>query len=90
MAAIIYTYSRGDALAVMAILVAAIIYKRPNPLLLVVGGVLLLASLPLLPPSYLDRLTTVIQTAQGNTQTIYNEASIRGRAGACCRPSPCS
>ena len=82
MAAIIYTYSRGDALAVMAILVAAIIYKRPNPLLLVVGGVLLLASLPLLPPSYLDRLTTVIQTAQGNTQTIYNEASIRGRAGA--------
>ena len=49
MAAIIYTYSRGDALAVMAILVAAIIYKRPNPLLLVVGGVLLLASLPLLP-----------------------------------------
>jgi O-antigen ligase len=81
-AAIIYTYSRGDALAVMAILVAAIIYKRPNPLLLVVGGVLLLASLPLLPPSYLDRLTTVLQTAQGDQQTIYNEASIRGRAGA--------
>ena len=24
----------------------------------------------------------MIQTAQGNTQTIYNEASIRGRAGA--------
>jgi O-antigen ligase len=36
----------------------------------------------LLPPSYLDRLTTVIATAQGNEQTIYNEASLRGRAGA--------
>lgn len=81
-AAIIYTYSRGDALAVMAMIVAAIIYKRPNPVFLVVGAVVLIGSLPLLPASYLDRLTTVLQTAEGNQQTIYNEQSIRGRAGA--------
>jgi O-antigen ligase len=82
LAAIVYTYSRGDALAVIAMLGAAILYKKPNPVFLIVGGIALVASLPLLPPNYLDRLTTVIATAQGNEQTIYNEASIRGRAGA--------
>ena len=82
LAAIVYTYSRGDALAVIAMIGAAILYKKPNPVFLVLGALALVASLPLLPPSYLDRLTTVIETAQGNQQTIYTEESIRGRAGA--------
>jgi len=80
--AIVYTYSRGDALALLAVFAAAAIYKRPNPLYLAAGAVGLLLALPLLPPGYLDRLTTILDTATGNTQTIYNEASIRGRAGA--------
>ena len=82
LAAIIYTYSRGDALAVGAMLAAAALYKKLNPaylLALLVAGIV---ALPFLPSSYLDRLTTVFQTAQGNQQTIYNETSIRGRAGA--------
>lgn len=80
--AVIYTYSRGDALAVMAMIGVAAIYKRLHPGYLLGAVAALLVILPLLPPAYLDRLTTVIATAQGNQQTIYNEASIRGRAGA--------
>jgi O-antigen ligase len=80
--AIVNTYSRGAALAVFAMLAAAALYKKLNPAYIVIAVVALLAVLPFLPPAYLDRLTTVFQTAQGNQQTIYNEASIRGRAGA--------
>jgi O-antigen ligase len=80
--AIVYTYSRGDALAVMGILALAALYKKLHPTYLIGALVALVLILPLLPPSYVDRLTTVVQTAQGNQQTILNEASIRGRAGA--------
>lgn len=80
--AIIYTYSRGDALALIAVFAAAAIYKRINPLYLLVGALGLLLALPLLPAGYLDRLTTILDTASGNQQAIYNEASLRGRAGA--------
>jgi O-antigen ligase len=82
LAAIVYTYSRGDALAVAAMLGAAALYKKLNPTYLLVLLVAGIVALPFLPSSYLDRLTTVFQTAQGNQQTIYNETSIRGRAGA--------
>ncbi len=80
--AIVYTYSRGDALALMAVFAAAVIYKRPNPFFLALGAVGLLIALPVLPTGYLGRLTTILDTATGNQQTIYNEASLRGRAGA--------
>lgn len=80
--AIVFTYSRGDALAVGAILAAAALYKKLNPAYLLIGLVAALIALPFVPSAYLNRLTTVFQTAQGNRQTIYNETSIRGRAGA--------
>ncbi len=81
-AAVVFTYSRGDALALGAIVVAAVIYKRPNPLLLAGGVVALLLAVPLMPANYVARLTTVIDVAEGNQMTIYGEDSIRGRAGA--------
>lgn len=81
-AAVIFTYSRGDALALGAIGVAAVIYKRPNPLLLVGGVVALLLAVPLMPSNYVARLTTVLDVAEGNQLTIYGDDSIRGRAGA--------
>lgn len=80
--AVIFTYSRGDALALGAIAIAAVIFKRPNPLLIVGGVIALVLALPLLPSNYMARLTTVLDVAQGNQQTIYGEDSIRGRAGA--------
>ena len=42
----------------------------------------LLIAIPILPPNYVARLSTVLQTAEGNQQTLYNETSICGRAGA--------
>lgn len=80
--AVVFTYSRGDALALGAIAVAAAIYKRPHPIFLVGAVVALVAAVPLMPPGYVARLTTVVDVAQGNKQTIYTEDSIRGRAGA--------
>lgn len=81
-AAVIFTYSRGDAIALGVIVLAAVLYKRPNPLWVVGGLVALVLALPLLPANYLARLSTVIDVAEGNRQTIIGEDSIRGRAGA--------
>jgi O-antigen ligase len=80
--AIIFTYSRGEALALLAILILAALYKRTRPIYWIGALVAVLVLLPLLPQNYTERLTTVIQTLQGNTETIYNEESIRGRAAA--------
>jgi hypothetical protein len=80
--AVIFTYSRGDALALGIIVVAAVIYKRPDPLLLAGGVVALLLAVPFMPSNYVARLTTVLDVAEGNQLTIYGDDSIRGRAGA--------
>jgi putative inorganic carbon (HCO3(-)) transporter len=80
--AIIFTYSRGDALALGIVLIAALLYKRPNPLF-IVGGLLAVAiAIPLLPSNYLSRLTTIVDVAKSNKQAILSEDSVRGRAGA--------
>lgn len=79
---VVFTYSRGDALAVGAMLLAALIYKRPRPVFLV--GLLLAAAVavPLLPSNYVARLGTIVGTATGGQQAVLTEESIRGRAGA--------
>jgi len=82
-AAVIYTYSRGDAIALGVMVVAAAIYKRPNPLWIAAGLVWIVVAAPLLLPSnYLARLTTVLGVAEGDQQVILGEDSIRGRTGA--------
>jgi O-antigen ligase len=81
-AAIIFTYSRGDALALGTILVAALLYKRPNPLYFLGGLVALLIAVPFLPSNYVSRLTTIADVASSNRQAILGEDSVRGRAGA--------
>lgn len=80
--ATIFTYSRGDALALAAVLGAAALYKRPKLPYWVVGAIALALLLPLVPSNYLARLTTILDVVQGNRQTILTEESIRGRAGA--------
>ncbi|HKP54320.1 MAG TPA: O-antigen ligase family protein [Chloroflexia bacterium] len=80
--AIIFTYSRGDALALGIILVAAVLYKRPNPLYFLGGLVALLIAVPFLPSNYVSRLTTIADVASSNRQAILSEDSVRGRAGA--------
>ena len=80
--AIIFTYSRGDAVALGTVLVAGVLYKRPNPLYLLGGIVATLIVVPFLPSNYVSRLTTIVDVASSNRQAILSEDSVRGRAGA--------
>ncbi len=79
---VVFTYSRGDAVALGGIVVAAVVYKRPNPAYLVGAAFLLMLALPLLPANYLARLGTIVGAATGSRQAILTEDSLRGRAGA--------
>jgi O-antigen ligase len=80
--AIVFTYSRGDAVALAATLFAVLVFKRPRLhvlLLLAVGAGLVLA---LLPTNYIERMSSVLDALTGNQRAILTEASLRGRAGA--------
>ncbi len=80
--ALVFTYSRGDALALVFLIGAAAIYKRP-PLAYWIAGILgLFILVPLLPQNYVSRLSTIVDVAQGNQQAVLEEFSIRGRIGA--------
>ncbi|MEO8287343.1 MAG: O-antigen ligase family protein [Chloroflexota bacterium] len=81
-AAVIFTYSRGDLLALVAIVFAALLYKKP-PLPLILSGLVLLGLLlSFLPTTYFARLSALVEIAGGNRSAIIAESSLRGRAGA--------
>ncbi len=80
-AAIIFTYSRGDAVALAVLVLAVVVYKRIRPIYLAGAALGLLALTPLLPAGYIDRLTAAAG-AVSSQSALYNEYSIRGRAGA--------
>ncbi|HEX8597891.1 MAG TPA: O-antigen ligase family protein [Chloroflexia bacterium] len=80
--AIVFTYSRGDAVALGVTLFAVMLFKRPKlPALiaLLVGGMLVLLALP---SNYVERMSTLVGTITGDQRAILTEASIRGRVGA--------
>jgi putative inorganic carbon (hco3(-)) transporter len=81
-AAIIFTYSRGDLLALAWVIFAALIYKRPRLPYIVAGLGVLVLLLSFLPATYYARLSTLLDIAGGNRSTIIAESSLRGRAGA--------
>ncbi|MFL5734140.1 MAG: O-antigen ligase family protein, partial [Chloroflexia bacterium] len=81
-AAIVFTYSRGDALALAAVVGLALVYKRP-PVQFILGGVVALGIvLSLLPSNYYARLGVLFTVLGGDDQAIIAESSLRGRAGA--------
>jgi O-antigen ligase len=81
-AAIVFTYSRGDLLALAVVIVAAIIYKRPRPPVLVGGLMMLALLLVFLPANYYARLGSLVDVAGGDRSSLFTESSLRGRAGA--------
>jgi putative inorganic carbon (HCO3(-)) transporter len=81
-AAIIFTYSRGDTVALAAFLGVAVLYKRPRIQYILGGMVALGLVLSLLPPTYYDRIGTLFSVLQGSPQAIVAESSLLGRAGA--------
>jgi O-antigen ligase len=76
---ILFTYSRGGFLALMAVAVVLIFQLKINPYKVIVGAVLVVVIVvPLLPPSYLDRLKTLTGLFPDNADS-QTEVSLRGR-----------
>ncbi len=75
---VIFTFSRGNFLAMMVSLGAMALYYRPSlPQVAVVGFVLIML-LPLVPPEYTARLGTLTDFIPGQGD-VRNEVSFRGR-----------
>jgi putative inorganic carbon (hco3(-)) transporter len=81
-AGVIFTYSRGDAVALGVIIIAAVVYKKPRPVWIVGGLAALVFVVPLLPSNYIARMITVVDLAQGDQQIYLQDDSILGRTGA--------
>jgi putative inorganic carbon (HCO3(-)) transporter len=81
-AGVIFTYSRGDAIALGVIIIAAVVYKKPRPVWIMGGLVALVIAVQLLPSNYIARMLTVVDLAQGDQQIYLQDDSILGRTGA--------
>jgi len=75
-AATVFTFSRGAALAMGAVLVMMAVVYRPSPRSIAAVAVAAMLAVPFLPPGYLDRLTTLGDVGSVEATT---DASIRGR-----------
>lgn len=75
-AAIVLTFSRGAAVALVVVVAAMLIAHPPRPVALIAIGLAAVLAVPLLPQGYAERLTTLgqIGTVEGTT-----DVSIRGR-----------
>lgn len=77
---VLNTYSRGAylVLAVNAVFLLLVFRKPFNPIILITSVVLLVLMIPLLPPTYRERFTSlfVVTTENG----IYQDTSLRGRS----------
>ena len=75
-ASTVFTFSRGGALAIAVVAVIVLVRFRPSRSMIVAAVVGTVALLPLLPPGYVERLTTLDQVGTIEAST---DASIRGR-----------
>lgn len=74
--ATVFTFSRGAAVALGAVVVMMLVIHRPSLRSIAAVAVVGVLAIPLLPPGYLDRLLTLgdVGTVEGST-----DVSIRGR-----------
>jgi O-antigen ligase len=75
---IVFTFSRGGAIALAIVLVCLLFYRRPKPAEIFLMALLIVGMLAVLPDSYTSRLNTIGQIATGKTD-VREEASFRGR-----------
>jgi O-antigen ligase len=75
-AAIVFTFSRGAAVALAVVVFMMLIVHPPRPSTVIAVGLAAVLAVPLLPQGYGERLSTLAQigTVEGST-----DASIRGR-----------
>jgi O-antigen ligase len=76
--AVFYTYSRGGLIALIAAIIALIIFRPPNIRTMVILIAIGILSLTMLPENFIDRMATVTGLVSGQ-QDPRSEISIRGR-----------
>jgi len=76
---VIFTFSRGGFLALILVLGFIVLWRKP-PLVAVLSGLLILLLLiPFLPPSYFERIQTILDYLPFRGSDIRGEVSFRGR-----------
>ncbi|MGH9381467.1 MAG: O-antigen ligase family protein [Thermoanaerobaculia bacterium] len=77
---IVFTYSRGAFLALLAVLVLLWFFRRPRPRHLLAAVVLAALLLPFVPSSYVVRMQTLIGALGGTGSHVgLSDSSLRGR-----------
>lgn len=76
---VVFTFSRGAFIALSVVgLLLLVQYRPPLPWLLA-GALAVAAILPLLPPQYTDRISTLTEILPGSQKVPVTDASFRGR-----------
>jgi len=75
---IVFTFSRGGAIALGVVLICLVVYRRPKPVEVFLIALLIIGIFTFMPDQYNTRLNTIAQIATGQTD-VREEVSIRGR-----------
>jgi O-antigen ligase len=75
---IVFTFSRGAFIGLLAVFVAIIIYYRPRPTAIILAMLLVIPLLSLVPRSYIQRLETIANVLPWSKE-IPSELALRGR-----------
>ena len=76
---VIFTFSRGAFVALALVGVLLMVQYRPPLQWLLVGALAVAAILPLLPPQYTERISTLTEILPGSQNVGVTDASFRGR-----------
>lgn len=77
--AIVFTFSRGALVALGIMIGLTLLRHPPRPKHLVIAALVLLPVLGALPPSYMDRMRTLVDFLPGADSDPSSEVSFRGR-----------
>jgi len=76
---VVFTFSRGGFLALCMVLGLLVLWRKP-PLVAVLSAILILIMLiPFLPPTYFERLETILEYLPFRGADVRSEVSFRGR-----------
>ena len=75
---IIFTFSRGGAIALAIVFAGIVLYLRPRPLKVILIALLVIGVFAVLPEQYTARMSTLTELVTGETD-VREEVSIRGR-----------
>lgn len=78
-AATVFTYSRGGALALVLVVLLSLLVHRTSPRALAAGALVVAATVLLLPPEFTRRVTTLHEIIPGGAEVLQRDASFEER-----------